>query len=239
MKICIDPGHNDASEPGAVGPTGLKEADCTLAIAKLVAANLEKAGVAVLLTRAAEQNLSLRERCRKANEAAADYFVSIHINSAANPAATGTETYCFARGTTGEQLAQAIQAGLVAALQLPDRGVKTANFQVLRETVMPAVLTEVCFICNPAEEALLRQVSFQEKAAAGIAGGVCQYLAQIAPALDQWSADQATIQAHCQFDDPAGVWQAIKHHPYTAAVYQKWAASYRQDENNDYNKEEE
>ena len=60
----------------------------------------------------------------------------------------------------------------MAALGLPDRGVKTANFYVLAHTNMPAVLVELAFICNPKEEALLATPSIQEKMAQAIARGV-------------------------------------------------------------------
>ena len=242
MKICLDPGHNGASEPGAVGPTGLKEADCTLAIANMAAEKLRQAGVSVLMTRTADKNVSLSERCRMANEAGVDSFVSIHINSATNPSATGTETYSFTAGTAGEKLAKAIQVCLVEAVQLPDRGTKTANYQVLRDTTMPAVLTEVCFICNPAEEALLRQESFLQKAAEGIAGGILRYYegappavephiatraAAPAPAPGARTAWQAAIQSRCGFDEPDGVWKVIDTHPFADDVYRKWADSYK------------
>ena len=242
MKICIDPGHNGASEPGAVGPTGLKEADCTLAISKIAAEKLRQAGVSVIMTRDADKDISLTQRCRMANEAGVDSFVSIHINSATNPSATGTETYSFAVGTAGEKLAQAIQAGLVEAIRLPDRGIKTANYQVLRDTTMPAVLTEVCFICNPAEESLLRQESFLEKAAAGIAGGILRYYdvatpaapphiesraAEQAPPSGARAAWQAAIQSRCGFDEPGGVWKVVDTHPFADDVYRKWAESYK------------
>ena len=242
MKICIDPGHNGASEPGAVGPTGLKEADCTLAIAKIVAEKLRQAGVSVLMTRTADKNISLSERCRMANEAGVDSFVSIHINSATNPSAAGTETYSFATGTAGEKLAKSIQINLAEAIRLPDRGAKTANYQVLRDTTMPAVLTEVCFICNPAEENLLRQESFLQKAAEGIAGGILRYYDAAAPAVEPHVAARAAVQAptpgaraawqvaiqsRCGFDEPEGVWKVVDTHPFADDVYRKWAESYK------------
>ena len=231
MKICIDPGHNGVSEPGAVGPTGLKEADCTLAIAMIAADELRKAGVSVLLTRVGDKNISLTERCRVANEALVDGFVSIHINSAANNLATGTETYSYATGTEGEKLAKSVQTRLVEAINLPDRGAKTADFQVLRGTLAPAVLTEVCFICNPAEESLLRQECFLQKAAQGIVKGVLQYFAIDAPIVYKLGTFQDIIQARCRFDDPAAVWKVIDNHPYAGDVYQKWADSYEHERN--------
>lgn len=176
MKICVDPGHG-GYDPGAVGPSGLKEKDITLAVSFLVAEKLKAAGQNVVLTRIGDivtwtPDGDLSKRCQVANNFNADVFVSIHCNSATNPAATGTETYHHAASTNGKRLAGAVQGELVAALGLPDRGVKTANFYVLAHTNMPAVLVELAFICNPKEEALLATPSAQEKMAQAIARGV-------------------------------------------------------------------
>lgn len=174
-KIVIDPGHG-GNDPGAIGPNGIKEKDVALAIAKKVAALLKSAGIDAQLTRDNDVFVELSARAAKANTAKANYFVSIHCNSATSSQAHGTETYCYAKGGEGEKLAAAVQKHLIQELKLTDRGVKTANYAVLRETKMPAILTEVAFISNPQEEALLRNELFQNLAAKAIAEGICEYL---------------------------------------------------------------
>ncbi|MGB9825727.1 MAG: N-acetylmuramoyl-L-alanine amidase [Desulfofundulus sp.] len=171
MRIVIDPGHG-GSDPGAVGPNGLKEAHVNLAVALKVAEKLRKAGVEVKLTRTNDVFIDLQPRCDIANSFGADYFVSIHCNSAGTPEAKGTETYCYKFGGKGEILAKAIQAELIAATGRANRGVKTANYYVLRRTNMPAVLTELAFISNPEEERLLGSPDYQEKCATAIARGI-------------------------------------------------------------------
>lgn len=171
MRIVIDPGHG-GSDPGAVGPNGLKEAHVNLAVALKVADKLRKAGVEVKLTRTSDVFIDLQPRCDIANSFDASYFVSIHCNSATNRSAKGTETYCYKFGGKGEILAKAIQAELIAATGRANRGVKMANYYVLRRTNMPAVLTELAFISNPEEERLLGNPDFQEKCATAIAKGV-------------------------------------------------------------------
>ncbi len=176
MKICIDPGHG-GYDPGAVGPTGLKEKNVTLPVAMLLADILRAAGQEVILTRDSDNtpwdsDNDLWKRCQIANDYGADVFVSIHINSAANPAATGTETYCVAFGGEGEKIARSVQKELVAALGLPDRGIKAANFYVLKRTDMPAILTELAFISNPDEEYMMRTDDFLSRAAEAIAQGI-------------------------------------------------------------------
>ena len=171
MKIVIDPGHG-GKDPGAVGPSGIKEANVNLQVALKVAEKLQKAGLSVKLTRTTDTFVDLQPRCDIANSWMADYFVSIHCNAASTPQAHGTETYCYKFGGKGEVLAKAIQAELIAATGRANRGVKTANFYVLRCTNMPAVLTEMAFISNPEEERLLASVAYQEKCALAIAKGI-------------------------------------------------------------------
>lgn len=175
MRIVIDPGHGGI-DPGAVGPSGIKEAHVNLAVALKVAEKLRKAGVDVMLTRTSNVFVDLQPRCDIANFWMADYFVSIHCNAAGTPLAHGTETYCYKFGGKGEILAKAIQAELIAATGRANRGVKTANYYVLRYTHMPAVLVEMAFISNPEEEALLASDEFQRQAAEAIARGVQRWL---------------------------------------------------------------
>lgn len=174
-KICIDPGHG-GKDPGAIGPSGTKEKDITLAIALKLKPLLENRGIEIYLTRTADIFVDLSIRAKMANEAHADYFVSIHCNSAINPQAHGIETYCYVKSEKAEKLANMVQSEIVKATGLMDRGVKTANFAVLRETKMPAILIETAFISNINEEKLFKNVVFQDKIAIAIAKGLCRYL---------------------------------------------------------------
>jgi N-acetylmuramoyl-L-alanine amidase len=192
-KVVLDPGHG-GPDPGAIGPTGVQEKVITLAIAKEVA-DLLKPVVEVKLTRVDDRALAgtvsadLSARAAMANTWAADCFVSIHCNSATNREAAGTEVFCFTLGGQGERLAKVIHGKLIPALGLPDRGVKTANFAVLRQTKMPACLVELAFISNPTEEALLESPDFQEKAARAIAQGIADFLeVQLRPGFEQTPA---------------------------------------------------
>ncbi|SMB92575.1 N-acetylmuramoyl-L-alanine amidase [Thermanaeromonas toyohensis ToBE] len=186
-KIVLDPGHGtdpQGPDPGAIGPTGVKEKDVNLAIALKLAQLLRAEGARVYLTREGEStSFSLAERAYYANDLKADVFISIHSNSSLNPAVGGTATYIYAPpGTELEEqrderlrLARCIQESLVAALGLRNIGILEANFSVLRNTQMPSVLVEVAFISNPEEEKLLNDPAFQAKAAAGILEGLRRY----------------------------------------------------------------
>ena len=152
--VVLDPGHG-GHDPGAVGPHGLRESDVNLAVSLATRDSLEAAGYEVVLTRQSDEFIPIGVRARMANQVNADCFVSIHCNAFTNPQAHGTETFAFSPASLGTGLARIIQPRLIDALGTRDRGVKFANFQVLRETRMPAVLPELAFISNPAEEAML------------------------------------------------------------------------------------
>jgi N-acetylmuramoyl-L-alanine amidase len=92
-RIVVDAGHG-GKDPGAIGPSGLKEKEVTLAMAKAVAARLrETLGCDVVLTRDHDVFLPLEERTAIANKVGADLFISIHANAAPNRQAFGIETY--------------------------------------------------------------------------------------------------------------------------------------------------
>lgn len=186
-RIVLDPGHGtdpQGSDPGAIGPMGVKEKDVNLAIALKLADLLRAEGAQVYLTRSGENTpYTLVERARYANTLGADVFISIHSNASLNPEVGGTATYIYAPpdielGQQREErlrLARSIQEALVAALGRRNIGVLEANFAVLRYTNMPSVLVEVAFISNPEEEQLLNTPAFQARAASGIFQGLKRY----------------------------------------------------------------
>jgi hypothetical protein len=178
VDIVIDPGHGGTEEPGAVGPTGLKEKDVNLRLALLTADILWLNKVTFLFTRTTDETVSIGARSGLANTTGAKFFLSFHKNSNVGAPATGTETWAFAPNTGGDRFAKNIQRHLVSAIGLRDRGVKYSgnNFGVLRDTRMPAALIETAFINNPREEALLRDDGFLKAAAKGIAFGVMESL---------------------------------------------------------------
>jgi N-acetylmuramoyl-L-alanine amidase len=160
-RLAIDAGHG-GSDGGATG-NGLLEKDVTLDVA-LRFADLALADTAdgsgggswdVLLTRDSDAFVSLAQRATMANAFGADSFCSIHANAFGDPSANGTETYAFAEGTTAAALRDRVQAEMLAAWGLTDRGTKTAGFYVLVNTSMPAELSEMGFITNPGDALLL------------------------------------------------------------------------------------
>ena len=172
MKICVDPGHSGPCEPGACGG-GLTEAGLVLYIARFTLAELELRGHSVRLTRDGPvDDAEIDWRTELANEWGADLFISIHCNSADRIEADGTETYYYPGSRWGEQLARCIQFCMTDAMLTEDRGVKTADFQVLRETLCPAVLVECGFLSNPLDREMLTDSLEQWRMGAAIAVAV-------------------------------------------------------------------
>lgn len=143
--VILDAGHG-GTDPGAVG-CNREEATHVLDVVQRTKAFLETAGLNVELTRTNDSFVELGARAAFANERQANIFVSIHANSNAGTAASGTETWIAnSAGSNTVNLAQTLQNELVATWGLNDRGVKRANFTVLTATNMPAALTEIGFI---------------------------------------------------------------------------------------------
>jgi N-acetylmuramoyl-L-alanine amidase len=186
--VVLDPGHGSqqswGSDPGAVGPTGVKERDVVLAVALEAKRLLEEKGGRVVLTRTGEvTTLGLYDRAALANQQGAQVFVSIHANSSPSPGLNGTCTYYYVPSYLEYQrearrsLAFSLQQALVSRLGLADKGVRQANFAVLRATEMPSALVELAFISNPNEERLLADPAFQRLAAQALVEGIVDFLA--------------------------------------------------------------
>ena len=180
MTICLDPGHG-GSDSGA-NAFGTKESDLTLKIAQYCKEELSKYDVNVVMTRTTDTRLSeeaavdLKNRVEVAKKAGASYFISIHINSAANSAAKGAEVYYPNTSgnknlsSNGQNLAKAIQKQLTA-LGLYDRGIKIRNYtdgttssnpnssdqdyygviRYAKQANITGLIVEHCFISNKEE----------------------------------------------------------------------------------------
>ncbi len=174
IKVFIDAGHG-GRDPGAVA-NGLNEKDANIAIANRLKAKLEAAGFTVIMRRTGDQYHTLDEIVSMANSSGADIFISIHNNASVSASANGTETYWNANGVNGSsQLANLVQSRLVSQIGRANRGVKTANFRVIKYTTMPAALVECAFVSNPTEAGLLKTADFQEKCATGLFNAINEF----------------------------------------------------------------
>ncbi|WOD40311.1 N-acetylmuramoyl-L-alanine amidase [Nodosilinea sp. E11] len=177
VVVAIDPGHG-GRDPGAVGIGGLQEKQVIFPISLRVAELLESQGVMVVMTRREDVAVDLQTRAAIANRAQANVFVSIHANaiSMSRPDVNGIETYFSAE--SGRRLAATLQASMLAATGMRDRGVKQARFLVLRASTMPAALVEVGFVTGAQDAPRLADPAWRETMAQAIARGILQYLQQ-------------------------------------------------------------
>ncbi|MDR5683774.1 MAG: N-acetylmuramoyl-L-alanine amidase family protein [Armatimonadota bacterium] len=176
--VAIDPGHG-GKDPGAIGVTGLVEKDVVLDVSLRVRTVLARAGVRTVMTREADIFVDLADRVPIALRAGATVFVSVHANSNTRGVIRGSETYYLK--PSGLPLATAIQEEMGRSLGIPDRGVRSANFKVLRDAPIPAALVEIGYLSNLQDEALLRTPSFRQLAAEAIGRGILRFLTTAPP----------------------------------------------------------
>lgn len=145
MRIGIDMGHTlSGAGTGAVG--FVKETDKNREAGKRLIAMLQEKGHTVVNCTVDSSSNDLADRVRKANAQKLDLFLSIHLNAYQRTSSEmGVETYSLSTSGTGRDKSVAIQNALVAATGWKNRGSKTANYYVLRNTTAPAVLTELGF----------------------------------------------------------------------------------------------
>jgi N-acetylmuramoyl-L-alanine amidase len=228
--VAVDPGHG-GGDTGAVGalPPGpatglppradsqgrtiLMEKDVNLDIGLRLDAWLRANGARTLLTRSQDlaggnrpyttEGADLRARTDAANAAGVDIFVSIHNNAMSDRAGTGTETFHYYYSSAASRvLASAVQAKLVAALGLKDRGVKTAGFYVLRHTRMPAILVEGGFLTNAGDVLMLADPNVRQAIAEAVGRGIAAYAAAdvapppaLPPTIGPWATKPSRVPA--------------------------------------------
>jgi N-acetylmuramoyl-L-alanine amidase len=177
MRICLDAGHG-IETAGKRSPDGtLIEYEFNRDVTNRIKTILERHGVEVLLTCDDEHDVDLDIRCDYANKNKVDYFVSIHANADEEfwTSANGWEIHIVGKGGNAEKLAKCIHK-YSKELGLKDRGIKVSNFQVLKDTSMPAVLIEHGFYTNKEECEKLKDSNFRQKCAECDAKGILEHL---------------------------------------------------------------
>lgn len=171
MKVMLDPGHGGNDNGAAWGYA--EEDDINLSISYLLRFILEKRGIKVYATRERDVFVSLAERCRMTNVIPANLFISIHCDAFHKETASGMSIHIHPNaGEATRKAAANIHRSLRRRFpQNKDRGIVESNFQVLRDTKMPAVLVECEFISNPETRKFLREPENQLALAYAIAEG--------------------------------------------------------------------
>jgi len=234
LIIAIDAGHG-GQDPGAIGPSGKREKDVVLAIARELARQINAtSGLRAYLIRDTDVYVERPQRARSARVAKADMFISIHADAATNRTATGSSVFTLStrgassqyarwaadrenasdlvggvrleRGTLSSVLLDLAQTGHMKASQdaamlvlgaMREVGrnhkphVEYANFEVLRNADMPAMLVETGFISNPAEERRLSDPAYQRQLARAVLDGVNTYFLRQPPPGTLYAARSA------------------------------------------------
>lgn len=183
-KVVIDAGHGGKDTGAHSEKNHYLEKQLTLQTARLVQQYLNEMGYQTFLTRDTDEFIELSSRAEFANSLKADLFVSVHYNYCSSPEVEGIEVYYHKgdknsltpRLSASKCLGQEVLARVIKHTGAQSRGVKTANFAVIRETQMPAILVECGFLSNPEEREKIKDTTYRCYLAWAIARGVDVYL---------------------------------------------------------------
>ena len=194
--IFLDPGHG-GRDSGAYY-YNVAEKDLNMQVYRKLRKKLEELGYKVLTSRDSDIDVDfITERSRMVNKTNSDIFISIHFNAtgSAYSRASGIQTYSYSdepdypskinpywhnhpdRMSESKRLAAAIHSSLLAETGAKDAGLLESSFAVLRETAKPAVLLELGYMDNFAENQQIRDSHYQDKLVAGIVKGIQKYYA--------------------------------------------------------------
>lgn len=182
--ICLDAGHGGKDSGAEHG--GVVESQLALDLAMRCNQKLKMRSVdnVVLLTRDRDKFVELSQRCKIANDAQADIFVSLHFNAAKTKTGNGTEVLYCPGSYHGKLLASNIYSAMQRSTEgiLKGRGIKTEveagrdNLTVLHKTIMPAVIVESLFLSNEQDRSFIEQERGREVLANAIVEGIENYL---------------------------------------------------------------
>ena len=175
--IILDPGHG-GKDVGAVGLGGTKEKDINLSVALKVRNELSKWGANPQMTREVDTFAmdELGDRVNYGLRKKGDIFVSLHSDAALNREAKGFTVYYYsAKGSDDLMLAKNLCTNLSKTMDTSDRGVRSANFYVVKRNPLPSVLIEMGFVSNPEEELRLSDSEYQQDLVEGIVQGLANY----------------------------------------------------------------
>jgi N-acetylmuramoyl-L-alanine amidase len=180
--IYLDPGHGGLDFGAVIKKPHIEEKRLCLTTAHYTKKYLEQMGYRVSLTRSRDFFIPLDKRVVLANKARAGIFVGIHFNSCPNQTANGIEVYYTdaknKRSVMSKKLASSVLNKSVISTKANSRGVKKANFYIIRQTNMPSILVESGFLTNPKEREKIRERGYLDKIAKGIAEGIDKFVSE-------------------------------------------------------------
>jgi N-acetylmuramoyl-L-alanine amidase len=169
--VVIDAGHGGHDNGGNYGK--VYEKHLALDTAMRLENYLKASGYRTVMTRRSDQFISLSRRCQVGNSHSNSIFVSIHYNYTWKRGVSGLETFYYS--SRSKPLADFIHTGMHKRVRAVDRGVKFARYYVIRNAKNPSVLVEAGFVSNSSERARMKQGSYRDNIAHGIAEGIARY----------------------------------------------------------------
>ncbi|HRW58133.1 MAG TPA: N-acetylmuramoyl-L-alanine amidase [Chlamydiales bacterium] len=181
--IVLDPGHGGNDHGAKVKtPFYVEEKRLALKTCFLVRRYLEQMGYRVVMTRLSDVFVPLKERVYYANNRNCEIFVSIHFNSCSKKEVEGIEIYYCPDRKNGSPQARKLAYNVLhkstQRTHSKSRGVKVANFCVIKETKMPSILIEGGFLTNSKELSKLRQSAYLNSLAKGVTEGIHNFFKQ-------------------------------------------------------------
>jgi N-acetylmuramoyl-L-alanine amidase len=167
--VVVDAGHG-GRDNGAFRRYGGAEKEATLDVATRLARKLRESQFHTVMTRSSDVFVPLDERAAISNRQKNAVFVSVHFNDSRRRGIRGFETYYHS--SVARNLAYRVQQHLMTIPGSANRGVKTANFRVLRNAIYPAVLVECGFLSNRKEGAGARSADYRNELADKIAEAI-------------------------------------------------------------------
>jgi len=169
--VVVDAGHG-GRDSGASRRYSPPEKVVTLDVAQRLNRKLRESQFRTVMTRSSDVFVPLDQRVAIGNRQANSIFVSVHFNDARRRGIHGFETYYSSPHAAS--LAQRIQRKLLTLPRATNRGVRRANFRVLRNAVYPSVLVECGFLSNRAEGAQARSGAYREMLADKISEAIVE-----------------------------------------------------------------
>lgn len=173
--IVLDPGHG-GRDNGTTGASGTLEKTVTMATAELLASKLKAAGANVVFTRQQDTYVPLQSRVSSSHMHNADAFLSIHYDSIDDRSVRGMTTYYY--HDYQQELAADVHSSTIAKINIPDRGHRQGDYFVIRENNRKAILLELGYLSNPAEEMIVSSPQYQEAVATGIFQGLARHFSK-------------------------------------------------------------
>ncbi len=185
-KVALDDGHGMETAGKRTPPIPelggrvIHENEFNREVVKYLKIELERCGLGVVLTAPTDADTSLSQRVKVANDANVNAFVSVHYNAYDGEFddydPEGISVHYYPTSSKGKKFAQDVLEELLQGTSQKNRGVVASNFYVLRETKMPAILSENGFMDNKREAMLMVDENFQREVAKEHAKGICKYL---------------------------------------------------------------